>query len=73
MECDRFFFTWDQGLTQAEIDLIMDTRLSDILGRNTSLTNLSGNVFFAVPEPTGTMFLLVLGVVTYCRRRRMPL
>lgn len=73
MECDRFFFTWDQGLSQAEIDLIMDTRLSDILGRNTSLTNLSGNVFFAVPEPTGTMFLLVLGVVTYCRRRRMPL
>lgn len=70
MTGDRFFFAWDEGLNQSEIDLIMNTRLSDILQRNTSLSNLSGNVFFAVPEPTGAALLFGLGLTMFCRRRR---
>lgn len=72
MNCDRFFFTWDKGLSQSEIDMIMNTRLSDILLRNTSLTSLASNVFVAIPEPTGAMLGLALGFGSaFCRRRRL--
>lgn len=70
MTGDRYFFAWDGGLSQSEIDLIMNTRLSDILQRNTSLTNLSGNVFLAVPEPSAVTLMVAFGLTMFCRRRR---
>jgi len=39
MEGDRYFFLWDQNLSPSEVDMIMNTRLSDIISRNTGLTS----------------------------------
>lgn len=71
MTGDRFFFMWDSELAQSEIDLLMNTRLSDVIGRNTSLAGLQGNVFFAVPEPSGGWVLL--GLLALVQRRRQKL
>ncbi len=65
---DRFFYLWDDELSPAEIDDISGTRLSDIILRNTSITNLQKNVFF-VPEPSSLALCLVLFGVTALRRR----
>ncbi len=51
MTGDRFFYLWDDGLTAEELALVTNTRLSDVLLRNSAITSLQGNVFF-VPEPT---------------------
>jgi hypothetical protein len=48
---DRFWYEWDPDFTPAEIDALRSTHLSDIILRNTDITNLPSNVFF-VPEPT---------------------
>lgn len=48
---------WYQNtFTGAELQQIQNTHLSDIIKRNTSLTNLQGNVFFFKAEVTGTVF-----------------
>ena len=43
---DRFYFENDPGLTDREKDIIRDTRLYDILMRNTELGALQEEVFF---------------------------
>ena len=66
---DAFYFLNDEEFSTEEIAMIRDTRLSDILSRNTSLTTLQPNVFFVVPEPS-TVFLGFLGLLLPLRRRR---
>ena len=50
-DADRFWYERDPGFTPAELDTLLNTRLSDVIMRNTDLTNLQPNVFF-VPEPS---------------------
>ncbi|MDX1408012.1 MAG: peroxidase family protein, partial [Saprospiraceae bacterium] len=45
---DRFFYLNDPGLSQDEIDEIRSTRFSDIIRRNTNITLMQDNVFFAM-------------------------
>ena len=45
-EGDRFFFLFDPELADIKSELLA-TRLSDVIMRNTTLTNLQENVFFA--------------------------
>jgi peroxidase len=48
---------WYQNtLKGPELDQIQNTHLADIIKRNTSLTNLQGNVFFFKAEVSGTVF-----------------
>lgn len=47
---DRFFYLWDQDLSPALREEITETTLSQIIGRNTSLT-LQKNVFFVTDHP----------------------
>jgi hypothetical protein len=47
---DRFWYQSDSDLTAAEIATIDAARLSDIIRRNSGITNLQADVFF-VPEP----------------------
>ena len=70
MTGDRFFFIWDDELSQAEIDEILGTRLSTVIVRNTSISNLQRNVFF-VPEPSALALCLVLFAVAALRHRRI--
>src|SRR5207237_5654941 len=52
-DADRFWYEWDTDFTPAEIDALRNTRLSDIILRNTDITNLQTDVFFSsVPEPS---------------------
>lgn len=48
---DRFWYEWDPDFSPAEIAELRNTRLADIILRNTGITSLQANVFFAVPEP----------------------
>ncbi len=71
MEGDRYFFAWDDGLTEREKQQVMGTRLSDVIARNTSLTNVRSNVFLqAVPEPTVLPLLIASFGAIHFRRRR---
>ena len=70
VEGDRFFYLWDSNLTQAEIDMISNTTLADIIARNTGLRYLSGNLFYAIPEPSSAMLCLVAMGVMLRRRRK---
>jgi hypothetical protein len=47
---DRFWYENDPAFSPDEVAALGNTRLSDIIPRNTSITNLQDNVFF-VPEP----------------------
>jgi len=58
-DADRFWYERDPDFTPAELDLLRNTRLSDIIMRNTDLTNLQPNVFF-VPEPSTSVILFGL-------------
>jgi hypothetical protein len=69
-EGDAFFYLWDQDLTPADIARIESTSLSDLITRNTSLTNLQGNVFFVVPEPAPTSLFGIVLLALFLRRRR---
>jgi peroxidase len=50
---DRFWYETDPAFTAEEVLSLQNTRLSDIIRRNTGLTNLQDNVFFvsALPAP----------------------
>jgi len=56
-DSDRFWYENDAEFDEAERALLRQTRFSDILRRNTGVSNIPDNVFFAVPEP-GTLPLL---------------
>lgn len=50
---DRFWYQRDPEFSPAEIALLQQTTLADILRRNTGLLDIPDNVFFsAIPEPT---------------------
>lgn len=71
-EGDPFFYLWDEDLTPEERAMLTDTSLAEVLMRNTAMTDLQSNVFFAVPEP-GTVGLLAFGAGAAAllgRRRR---
>jgi hypothetical protein len=56
---DRFWYMRDADFSADDLALLNSTTLSDIILRNTSITNLQDNVFFlAVPEPRS----IVLGM-----------
>jgi len=68
---DRFWYENDPAFTVEELTVLRETRLADIIERNTGVTGLVRNVFFAVPEPatvamTGLGLLCIAGV----QRRR---
>ena len=66
-DADRFWYERDTDFTPADVELLHNTRLSDIIMRNTDLTNLQGNVFF-VPQPlTSVMVLGILGTLACTR------
>lgn len=67
---DRFWYERDDFFVNNPSLLaeLQGTRLSDIIRRNSDITNIQDNVFF-VPEPA-TMGLLMLGVVLVTKRRR---
>jgi hypothetical protein len=66
---DRFWYQVDTSFTAEEIQELQQTRLSDIIRRNTNVANLQDNVFL-VPEPRGAFLVaLVLALVT---RHRSP-
>jgi hypothetical protein len=44
---DRFWHTIDPGFTADELSTLQNTRLSDIIQRNTGITDMQQNVFFA--------------------------
>ena len=67
---DRFFFQWDEDLSVAEVAMISQTRLSDVILRNSDLTNLQGNVFF-VPEPTWAAAIICFASLAF-RRTKTP-
>ena len=69
-DADRFWYERDPDFTQAELDLLRNTRLSDIIMRNTDLTNLPPNVFFVVPEPSTSFVLLGLLASLACARTK---
>jgi peroxidase len=48
---DRFWFLRDPDLSGQDLDWLLSTRLSDVIRRNTTITNLQADVFFMVPEP----------------------
>lgn len=49
---DRFFFMHDPDLTDAEKAQIRETTLAQVIRRNTSITQLQDQVFFAQPYET---------------------
>ncbi|MDA7501827.1 T9SS type A sorting domain-containing protein [Chitinophagales bacterium] len=44
---DRFWFEVDPAFSSEEIEIINNTKLSDIIKRNTSVTSIQDNVFFS--------------------------
>lgn len=47
---DRFYYENDTALSASEIASIKDTRLSDVIRRNTKITIIQDNVFYAMPH-----------------------
>jgi peroxidase len=68
VEGDRFFFLFDSELDSLQTDL-MSTHLSDIIMRNTDITNIQENVFVVVPEPS-VLFSMILSFGLLAIRRR---
>ncbi len=54
MEGDRFFYLWEEGISPLELKMLRQTRLSDIIRRNTTITNLQKNVFYVAPREPDT-------------------
>jgi hypothetical protein len=59
---DRLWFMRDSDLSEDDINMLMSTRLSDIIRRNTTITNIQNNVFFMVPEPTTILMGLLAAI-----------
>jgi hypothetical protein len=68
-DADRFWYERDADFTPAELDLLHNTRLSDIIMRNSDLTNLQPNAFF-VPEPSTSAALFGLLAARACARTK---
>lgn len=66
---DRFWYLSDPDLSPQELAWLDDTRLSDVILRNTNITELQPNVFYSVPEPT-TFLLALLIATTSCLAMR---
>jgi hypothetical protein len=65
---DRFWYEHDPDFSAADIAALSQTRLSDVIRRNTGITNLQVNVFYAIPEPS-TMALAAVPLVLLAVRR----
>lgn len=72
---DRFWYFNHPGLSQNFKDSLETLRLSDIIMRNTGITNIQDNVFYAshdyttaVPEPS-TFILFLLGGFIFLAKR----
>ena len=68
-DADRFWYERDPAFTPAELDMLRNTRLSDVIMRNTDVTNLQGNVFF-VPEPSAPLILAGVLATLACGRTK---
>jgi hypothetical protein len=56
---DRFWYLRDGDFSADDLAVLNSTRLSDIILRNTSITNIQSNVFFmSVPEPNSLALAL---------------
>ncbi|MEM7101912.1 MAG: peroxidase family protein [Bacteroidota bacterium] len=55
---DRYYYENDPSLTLEQIQEVKDTRLSDIILRNTSINEIQENVFFAEPRNAVSVELL---------------
>ncbi len=55
---DRFYYENDPTLTQAELDVIKNIKLSDIIKRNTDIQVIQENVFIAQPTNTVAIELI---------------
>lgn len=64
---DRFWYENDAAFSDAEIDELRNIRLSDVIRRNSGISNLQGNVFFSVPEPGGAALAIAMAVVAAAR------
>ncbi len=69
LDGDRFWYEHDPDLTADEKAELREMRLSDIIRRNTEITNLQENVFF-VPEP-GFWPMMFSAVVLFIKWRRL--
>ena len=64
---DRFWYRNDPGFSADEINELESTMLSDVIMRNTGITNMHEHVML-IPEPSGVL-LIVSGLMVLCRRR----
>jgi hypothetical protein len=71
---DRFWYENDSDFSASEIAELRQTRLADIILRNTGVRRLQSNVFFAIPEPRSSALLVGMLAATApsSRRRRAP-
>ena len=70
-DSDRFWYERDPDFSAAELAELRQTRLADIILRNTGVLNLQANVFVAVPEPSTWLMLSAALVQTFALRRRL--
>jgi hypothetical protein len=57
---DRFWYENDPDFSAEEAAELRQTRLADVIRRNTGIRNLQSNVFFAIPEPACSAMLAAL-------------
>jgi hypothetical protein len=69
---DRFWYENDPAFDEAELAILRQTRFSDILRRNTGVSNIPDNVFFAVPEPDALPLLLGMLLMQFGFFNRLP-
>jgi peroxidase len=65
---DRFWYDNDTDFTPSEIAALHQLHLSDIIRRNSGITNVQTNVFFVIPEP-GTLTLCGILLTLVCAWR----
>jgi hypothetical protein len=57
---DRFWFENDPDFTPADLAILRQTRLADVIRRNSGVRHIPNNVFFAVPEQAPCILSLSL-------------